>query len=268
MCGWSSGFRSRGEGHKPEVGVQFGAGGDTSAEELEAEGTRDAGWAIYLAKRCLEAGAEIVMIESEGITENVSTWRTDVVARVISELGLERVMFEAADPEVFAWYVKNYGPSVNLFVDHSQIVQLECLRSGIWGTKSLWGRVGVPEWRVEGATGEWRMARRGVNSTVRDRESGYRLFDHTADAGLVAWGPDPASAFAEATRHVRHHAGGGPFRREEPYGGEVDVEAEGGDWSDLLVNWLAELVFLFDTEQFVPTEVTIAQCELPGARAA
>jgi hypothetical protein len=30
---------------------------------------------------------------------------------------------------------------VNLSVDHSQIVQLECLRSGIWGTKSLWARV-------------------------------------------------------------------------------------------------------------------------------
>jgi len=57
------------------------------------------------------------------------------------ELGLEKVMFEAADPEVFGWYVKNYGPEVNLFVDHSQIVQLECLRRGIWGTKSLWGRV-------------------------------------------------------------------------------------------------------------------------------
>jgi len=26
-------------------------------------------------------------------------------------------------------------------VDHSQIVQLECVRSGLWGTKSLWGRV-------------------------------------------------------------------------------------------------------------------------------
>ena len=50
-------------------------------------------------------------------------------------------MFEAADPEVFRWYLKNYGPDVNLFVDHSQIVQLECLRSGIWGNKSLWGRV-------------------------------------------------------------------------------------------------------------------------------
>ena len=30
---------------------------------------------------------------------------------------------------------------VNLFVDHSQILQLECLRSGIWGTKSTWGRM-------------------------------------------------------------------------------------------------------------------------------
>jgi phosphosulfolactate synthase (CoM biosynthesis protein A) len=81
------------------------------------------------------------MIESEGITENVRTWRTDVAARFAETLGLERVMFEAADPEVFGWYVKTYGPDVNLFVDHSQIVQLECLRSGVWGTMSLWGRV-------------------------------------------------------------------------------------------------------------------------------
>ena len=126
---------------KPEVGIQFGAGGATSAEELAAEGTRDPAWAISQAKRCLDAGAYIIMIESEGITENVKTWRTDVVAKIIDGLGLEHVMFEAADPEVFAWYIKNYGPDVNLFVDHSQIVQLETLRRGIWGTKSLWGRV-------------------------------------------------------------------------------------------------------------------------------
>ncbi|MGE5571346.1 MAG: phosphosulfolactate synthase [Rhodospirillales bacterium] len=126
---------------KPEVGVQFGAGGATTAEELEAEGTRDPEWTIMHAKRFLDAGAYMIMIESEGITENVKVWRTDVVARIARALGLEQVMFEAADPEVFAWYIKNYGPEVNLFVDHSQIVQLECLRSGIWGTKSLWGRV-------------------------------------------------------------------------------------------------------------------------------
>lgn len=83
----------------------------------------------------------MIMIESEGITENVKAWRTDAVAKIIGALGLEKVMFEAADPDVFAWYIKNYSAAVNLFVDHSQIVQLESLRAGIWGTKSLWGRV-------------------------------------------------------------------------------------------------------------------------------
>ena len=126
---------------KAEVGIQFGAGGATRAEELETEGTRDPEWPIRLAQRFLDAGAYMIMIESEGITENVKQWRTDVPARVINALGLEKVMFEAADPEVFAWYIKNWGPEVTLFVDHSQIVQLECLRSGIWGTASLWGHV-------------------------------------------------------------------------------------------------------------------------------
>ncbi|MGA8904641.1 MAG: phosphosulfolactate synthase [Candidatus Bathyarchaeia archaeon] len=126
---------------KPEVGIQFGSGGATSIAELEAEGTKDPAWAISEAKRFLDAGAYMIMIESEGITENVKTWRTDVPPKIIDALGLEKVMFEAADPEVFGWYIKNYGPEVNLFVDHSQIVQLETLRRGIWGTKDLWGRV-------------------------------------------------------------------------------------------------------------------------------
>jgi phosphosulfolactate synthase (CoM biosynthesis protein A) len=126
---------------KPEIGIQFGAGGDTAARELEAEGTRDSEWMISQAKRFIDAGAYMIMIESEGITENADPWRTDVPAEVINALGLEKVMFEAAEPEVFEWYVKNYGSEVNLFVDHSQIVQLETLRRGIWGTKSSWGRV-------------------------------------------------------------------------------------------------------------------------------
>jgi phosphosulfolactate synthase (CoM biosynthesis protein A) len=126
---------------KPEIGIQFGAGGASAVEDLETEGTRDVEWAIGQAKRFLDAGASMIMVESEGITENVRTWRTDVAARIIGALGLEHVMFEAADPPVFSWYIKNYGPTINLFVDHSQIVQLEALRSGIWGTADTWGRV-------------------------------------------------------------------------------------------------------------------------------
>lgn len=126
---------------KPEVGIQFGAGGDTPAAELAAEGTMDVSRAIRQAERCLDAGAWMVMIESEGITENVAHWRTDAVSAIVEKIGIENVMFEAADPAVFSWYIKNYGAEVNLFVDHSQIVQLEALRSGIWGTKDLFGRV-------------------------------------------------------------------------------------------------------------------------------
>jgi phosphosulfolactate synthase (CoM biosynthesis protein A) len=126
---------------KPEVNVQFGAGGASAVEELEAEGVQDPGRAIALAEKHLDAGAWLIMVESEGITEQVRAWRTDVIAAFVRGVGLDRLMFEAADPEVFAWYVKSFGPEVNVFVDHSQIVQLECLRSGIWGTKSLWGRV-------------------------------------------------------------------------------------------------------------------------------
>ena len=126
---------------KPEVGIQFGAGGATAASELAVEGTRAPELAIAEAKRFIDAGAYMIMIESEGITESVETWRSDIPAKFVDSLGLDKVMFEAADPAVFSWYVTNYGPEVNLFVDHSQIVQLECLRSGIWGTKSVWGRI-------------------------------------------------------------------------------------------------------------------------------
>ena len=126
---------------KAEVGIQFGAGGASSPDTLEAIGAADVGWMIQRARTLLDAGADMIMIESEGITESVRTWRTDVASQVVEQLGLEKVMFEAADPPVFAWYIRNYGPDVNLFVDHSQIVQLECLRSGIWGTSELWGRV-------------------------------------------------------------------------------------------------------------------------------
>ena len=48
--------------------------------------------------------------------------------------------------------VKNYGTDVNLFVDHSQIVQLERLRAGIWGTDDTWGR--MPTYRGPGEGGD------------------------------------------------------------------------------------------------------------------
>ncbi|KAJ5946209.1 hypothetical protein N7454_003048 [Penicillium verhagenii] len=123
---------------KPELGIQFGAGGDTPGFSV---GASDPGKLVDMGHKFLDVGVERLMIESEGITENVETWRTDVVSQIIKSLPSERVMFEAADPQVFNWYIREFGIDVNLFVDHSQIVQLECLRAGIWGTADTWGKV-------------------------------------------------------------------------------------------------------------------------------
>jgi phosphosulfolactate synthase (CoM biosynthesis protein A) len=115
---------------KPELGIAFGAGGDT--EGIRA--TSDPSGLIAQARTFVDMGVKI-MVESEGITENVGDdWRTDVVNKIARELPMDKVMFEAADPKVFAWYVtgtpsrcwsdEEFGKDVNLFVDHSQIVQL------------------------------------------------------------------------------------------------------------------------------------------------
>ncbi|KAF8422983.1 putative sulfonate biosynthesis enzyme [Tirmania nivea] len=126
---------------KPELGIQFGAGGDTATRELEAAGTSSPSKVVSLGQRFIDAGVERIMIESEGITENVRNWRTDVIQAILKDLPMEKVMFEAADPPVFNWYVREFGIDVNLFVDHSQIVQLSCLRSGIWGMADTFGKI-------------------------------------------------------------------------------------------------------------------------------
>ncbi|RYP58276.1 hypothetical protein DL769_009037 [Monosporascus sp. CRB-8-3] len=126
---------------KPELGIQFGAGGDTGAAELESIGTSDPSKVINMARKFVGAGVERMMIESEGITENVKAWRTDVIQAIMKEVPMEKVMFEAADPEVFNWYIREFGVDVNLFVDHSQIVQLAGLRAGIWGKSDTFGKI-------------------------------------------------------------------------------------------------------------------------------
>jgi phosphosulfolactate synthase (CoM biosynthesis protein A) len=117
---------------KAEVGIQFGAGGTSSAAELERAGTGSVPAALAKARRALECGADMIVLESEGVTESVTTWRTDVPAAFADAIGLEKLMFEAAEPAVFEWYVKNMGPEVNLFIDHTQVLHLESLRSGVW----------------------------------------------------------------------------------------------------------------------------------------
>ena len=83
---------------------------------------------------------------------------------------------------------------------------------------------------------------------------GYRVFDHTADLGVEFFGPDQASLFSEA--------GVALFRimvAEPPGGGENRqvITVEGVDPEDLLINYLGELLYLFQVREQIVTDVTI-----------
>jgi SHS2 domain-containing protein len=73
----------------------------------------------------------------------------------------------------------------------------------------------------------------------------FRILEHTADIGFEALGGTRAEVFANAGRALFHIIvdPGSVEPREQ-----VNVLAQGTNQSELLVNWLSELLFLQDTE--------------------
>ncbi len=127
---------------KAEIALMKGAGAGVHASNYEDTiDLKPVDQYMTEARKHLEAGAYMLMIESEGLTEGlpVEKWRIDVIKKLVEEFGYEQLMFEAAEPEVFKWYLQNVGRDVNLFIDNSQIVEFNCWRSGAWGTnQELW----------------------------------------------------------------------------------------------------------------------------------
>ena len=79
-------------------------------------------------------------------------------------------------------------------------------------------------------------------------EKDFEIVDHTADVGIIAYGADMSQAFINAARalfslitklddidEVLHR----------------DIELTAPDQESLLVEWLNELIYLFDAEQIL-----------------
>jgi len=60
------------------------------------------------------------------------------VKALVNRFGFRVWMFEASDPPVFKWYLKSFGRDVNLFIDHSQVVEFNAWRLGLWGDPAIW----------------------------------------------------------------------------------------------------------------------------------
>ncbi|MGD9116306.1 MAG: archease [Dehalococcoidia bacterium] len=73
----------------------------------------------------------------------------------------------------------------------------------------------------------------------------FEILDHTADVGIIAYGADSKAAFASAGRGLFSLITRLDDINESLY---RDIELSAADEESLLVDWLNELVYYFDTE--------------------
>ncbi len=76
----------------------------------------------------------------------------------------------------------------------------------------------------------------------------FEVIEHTADAGIRAYGDDISEAFANAARGLFSLITELDDIEEAEY---RDIEITAPDQESLLVQWLNELIYLFDTENII-----------------
>jgi len=124
---------------KPEISMMFGAGAGTHITGYQTK-LKTLDELLDEIDMHQSVGAEIMMLESEGITEDLppEEWRVDIINELNKKFGFDSFMFEASDPPVFKWYLKQFGSEVNLFIHHSQIVEFTAWKTQLWGDRDIW----------------------------------------------------------------------------------------------------------------------------------
>jgi phosphosulfolactate synthase len=95
-------------------------------------------WTRWLNEE-LEAGAWKVITEAReggtaGIFDSSGGMRTDLIAEIANVVGPANIVFEAPTKAAQAWFVKQFGPSVNLGnIPPEEVIPLETLRLGLRG---------------------------------------------------------------------------------------------------------------------------------------
>jgi phosphosulfolactate synthase len=105
---------------------------DSSVEYTAAE------WKQWLGEE-LEAGAWKVITEAResgtaGIFDSAGGMRTELIGDIAMEVGPVNVIFEAPSKAAQVWFIKQFGPSVNLGnIPPEEVIPLATLRLGLRG---------------------------------------------------------------------------------------------------------------------------------------
>jgi phosphosulfolactate synthase len=95
-------------------------------------------WTTWLREE-LEAGAWKVVTEAReggtaGIFDSGGGMRTELIGEIAGAVGLDHVIFEAPTKPAQAWFIKQFGPQVNLGnIPPDEVIPLETLRLGLRG---------------------------------------------------------------------------------------------------------------------------------------
>jgi SHS2 domain-containing protein len=98
------------------------------------------------------------------------------------------------------------------------------------------------------------VTERSVPENVTTSTEGYREIEHTADWALEVWGPDLEALFVQAALGMCSLLGvrlvNGPRER-------LSLDLKAADSETLLVDFLNELLFLVDRENFGPDRIDL-----------
>jgi SHS2 domain-containing protein len=89
-------------------------------------------------------------------------------------------------------------------------------------------------------------------------EKDFEILEHTADVGIIAYGADLEQAFANAARGLFSLITELDDVKEVTH---QDIVVNAGDIESLLVAWLNELVYRFDTEGILFKRFEISQLD-------
>jgi phosphosulfolactate synthase len=120
-----------------EFAREFTVLSEVGSKDPHVEYTADE-WVEWLRDE-LDAGAWKVITEAReggtaGIFDSSGGMRTELIGEIAGAVGIENVVFEAPTKSAQAWFIKRFGPAVNLGnIPPDEVIPLETLRLGLRG---------------------------------------------------------------------------------------------------------------------------------------
>jgi len=90
------------------------------------------------------------------------------------------------------------------------------------------------------------------------KKAGYRRIDHTADVGIVVFGPSEKALFETAAKALSALLAQG---HPSTPGITESLDIKGTDRADLLVNWLRELLYLWSGRGLLVQETEVGDID-------